>query len=429
MTPSPLAAPHRGRLVSVDMLRALAALAVVVGHIPFHGGDLPPFLASLVSSALHLGRLGVPLFLVLSGFCIHLSVARGIARQEGVHSDWGRFWKRRFWRLYPPYLAAVGFSLAVYALAGAEAFLPIERIVSLPWDLLTHLLLIHNLFADYCFSLGNGPFWTLGLEEQLYALYALFLFLRRRWPLGRVVGLTLLVSLAWQCGWHAWSGTDEGAVQPVLGSPPLELGRWLKWPIGLWFAWVLGALVAEAYAGTIRLPRWCTLRRTALLLACVGLATSHSALHLVAGRGAGIWERFSPWPRLENFEVLLRLLSGFSDLSFSAAAFIVLNRWVRQEVAGQFHGRLARALGGLGVMSYSLYLIHMPLVRLLVSWMPPGTGLLSWLAHVAVILPVSLGVAALFFGVVERRFLAGSPSAGKRERGTRMRLTPLFPPT
>ncbi len=309
------------------------------------------------------------------------------------------------------------FSLAVYALAGAEAFLPIERIVSLPWDVLTHLLLIHNLFADYCFSLGNGPFWTLGLEEQLYALYALFLFLRRRWPLGRVVCLTLLVSLAWQCGWHGWSGTDDGAVQPVLGSPPLELGRWLKWPIGLWFAWVFGALAAEAYAGTIRLPRWCVLRRTAFLLACVGLATSHSALNLVAIRGTGVWERFSSWPHPENFEILLRLLSGSSDLAFSTAAFVVLNRWVHQEVAGQFHGRLARALGGLGVMSYSLYLIHMPLVRLLVSWMPAGSGLTTWLLHLVVILPVCLGVAALFFWLIERRFLTGSTAAPPVSRG------------
>jgi peptidoglycan/LPS O-acetylase OafA/YrhL len=404
--------------VSVDVLRALAALAVVVGHIPFTGGDLPPPLRSLLGAALHLGRLGVPLFLVLSGFCIHLGVARGIAGGEGVCSDWGRFWARRFWRLYPPYLAAIAVSLALYVVAGAEAFLPIERVVSLPWDLLTHLLLVHNLFADYCFSLGNGPFWTLGLEEQLYALYALFLCLRRRRTVGRVVCLILLVSLTWQCAWHLCLGTDDGAVRPVLGPSPVALGRWLKWPVGLWFAWVLGAVAAEAYAGAVRLPGWCTRRRTAVLLAVVGLATSHAALDALSVHGLRAWEHFSAWPRSEHLRPLLRLLSGFSDLAFSGAAFVVLNRWVRQEVAGHFRGWLACALGRVGVMSYSLYLVHMPLVRLLVSWMPPGTSLAAWVLRLAVILPACLGFAALFFVLVERRFLTVPGDAPAAKAGS-----------
>jgi peptidoglycan/LPS O-acetylase OafA/YrhL len=381
----------------VDALRALAALAVLVGHIPFTGGSLPASVQSVLSAALRLGRLGVPLFLVLSGFCIHLSVARRIAGGEGVRSDWGRFWRRRFWRLYPPYVAAIVFSLVLYAIVP-----PIQRITSLTLDLLTHLLLIHNLFADYCFSLGNGPFWTLGLEEQLYALYALFLLLRRRWPVGWVVCLTLLVSLAWQCGWHAWLGLDEGGGQAVPGSAPLALGRWLKWPFGLWFAWGLGAMAAEAHAGTIRLPAWFARRRTAVLFVLVGLATSRAALEFLSGH-------------LENLQFLLRILSGFSDLSFSTAAFVLLNRWVRQEAEGHFRGPMVRALGALGVMSYSLYLIHEPLLRLLMSWLPAGTGLDTWLLRLAVIVPACLGVAALFFFLVERHFLVSAP-AGSRVR-------------
>src|SRR5215469_13507079 len=109
-------APRHGRLTSVDALRALAALAVLVGHVPFSGDPLPFSVQSILSAGLRLGRLGVPLFLVLSGFCIHLSVARRMASGEGVRSDWGRFWRRRFWRLYPPYVAAIGFSLAIYAI-------------------------------------------------------------------------------------------------------------------------------------------------------------------------------------------------------------------------------------------------------------------------------------------------------------------------
>lgn len=406
MIPPSLAAPRRGRLNSVDALRALAALAVLIGHVPFTGAPLPPAVQSVLSAALRLGRLGVPLFLVLSGFCIHLSVARRIAAGEGVASDWGSFWKRRFWRLYPPYVAAILFSLLVYAAAGPAAYPPIERITSLPWDLLAHLLLIQNLFVDYCFSLGNGPFWTLGLEEQLYALYALFLFLRRRWPVGRVIGLTFLTSLAWQCGWHLCSGTDDGTAWPALGAAPLALGRWLKWPIGLWFAWILGAVAAEAHAGAIRLPQWLGRRRTAVLLGFLGLVTSHAALELFSEH----WRRVSVWPSAETLRLAFRFLSGFSDLAFSGAAFVVLNRWVRRETEGRFRGPVVHMLAGIGVMSYSLYLLHVPLLRLLVSWMPAGAGLEYWLLRLVVIVPACLSIAALFFVLIERRFLNGSAS-------------------
>jgi peptidoglycan/LPS O-acetylase OafA/YrhL len=385
----------------VDALRALAALGVVVFHIAFNGGSLSLSVQSILSAGLRLGRLGVPLFLVLSGFCIHLSVARRIAGGEGVRSDWGRFWRRRFWRLYPPYVAAIVFSLAIYALAGAAAFPPRERIVSLPLDLLTHLLLIHNLFADYCLSLGNGPFWTLGLEEQLYALYALFLLLRRRCPIGRVVLFTLMVSLAWQCGWHVGLGIEERGGQATPGAVPLALGWWFRWPFGLWFAWALGALAAEAYVGSVRLPASLTRWRTALLLVLVGLATSRNALESLSARIAGL-------------QLLLRILAGFSDLAFSGAAFVLVNRWVRQEAEGHFRRPVFRALGTLGVMSYSLYLIHMPLVVLLISWLPAGAGLDILLLRLVVIVPSCLGVAALFFFLVERHFLAGAPAGGSR---------------
>jgi peptidoglycan/LPS O-acetylase OafA/YrhL len=105
---------------------------------------------------------------------------------------------------------------------------------------------------------------------------------------------------------------------------------------------------------------------------------------------------------------------GFSDLAFSAAAFVVLNRWVRRESAGHFRGSFVAVLAGLGVMSYSLYLIHEPLVRLLVNEIPSGTSLESWLLRLVVIVPACLGVAALFFLLIERRFLVGSAGVSPR---------------
>ncbi|HET8529599.1 MAG TPA: acyltransferase family protein, partial [Methylomirabilota bacterium] len=70
----------RGRWERVDQLRGLAALAVVLCHLavsayreaPNLGGDPWPWLALILG----FGYLGVPLFFVISGFCIHLPQAR-----------------------------------------------------------------------------------------------------------------------------------------------------------------------------------------------------------------------------------------------------------------------------------------------------------------------------------------------------------------
>src|SRR5690348_9263470 len=99
--------PTRGRWERVDQLRGLAALAVVVCHLsvsaypdaPNVGGEPWPWLGVLLG----FGYLGVPLFFVISGFCIHLPYARGLSA-GGAAPDWRRFFARRFRRLYPPYL-------------------------------------------------------------------------------------------------------------------------------------------------------------------------------------------------------------------------------------------------------------------------------------------------------------------------------------
>src|SRR5688500_1389308 len=89
------------RLTSIDALRGIAALAVVLTHIPReHRGRIDgTFFAFL---PIDFGTLGVPLFLVISGFCIHLAVARRALEGHSASVDWAAFWKRRFYRLYPP---------------------------------------------------------------------------------------------------------------------------------------------------------------------------------------------------------------------------------------------------------------------------------------------------------------------------------------
>ena len=70
--------PASGRLVCVDVLRGAAALAVVLCHSSFRPDDTSWWFRLVVCQPFRFGFLGVSLFVVLSGFCIHLAVAKNM---------------------------------------------------------------------------------------------------------------------------------------------------------------------------------------------------------------------------------------------------------------------------------------------------------------------------------------------------------------
>jgi peptidoglycan/LPS O-acetylase OafA/YrhL len=280
-----------------------------------------------LSVPLRFGYWGVTLFLVLSGFCIHLTVARRMARGEGVRAEWGRFWKRRFWRLYPPYVAAIIFSLAVSLAVGTSAYDADYQRPQLAWDLLTHLLMVHNLLTDFWQGLGNMALWSLGLEEQLYALYAVYLALRRRYAAVWVTVCTLTISLAWICLSKWVSGPrDWGGDQPSLTIGPIAFGQWMMWPFAWWFAWTLGAIAAEAYTGAIRLPAWCANYFAAVALTLAAIGCNRIILQHLSLRYSASVERLSHMLGDAPLDSYLVVLIGFSEVLCAVAAFVLLNR-------------------------------------------------------------------------------------------------------
>src|SRR5690242_215322 len=97
------------RLRSLDSLRGAAALAVVVYHAlnagPGPGPDVR-WHAWAVTLA-QLGRLPVTVFFVLSGFLVHARWAHQRAQGQDLHIVPGELWRRRFLRIYPPYVVAL----------------------------------------------------------------------------------------------------------------------------------------------------------------------------------------------------------------------------------------------------------------------------------------------------------------------------------
>jgi peptidoglycan/LPS O-acetylase OafA/YrhL len=391
--------PTDRRLASVDALRGLAALAVVAAHIP-HFVLIPGHWNGFLFLPAHYGIKGVVLFLVISGFCIHLGTARRAARGGGLSCNWAAFWRRRFFRLYPPYLAAIAFSLLVMVSIwwrGPTFHAYSDGKVSLVGDLLTHVLMIHNLFFDYSLGLGNGAFWTLGLEEQLYALYAVYLVLRSWLPAARTFAISAAVTFLWFLG--------AGIIPAFLERPLLLV--WFNWPFGYWAIWVLGALAAEAAAGVIRLPWWCYSRAMLLVFGALGVAWYPHLLGFLR-----VPQCLLAWWGPEN--PALKAMNDFwfmnrlSDFAFAVAFFVLINRWTDTEARGVPAGTLRQWLARVGVMSYSLYLVHIPVLAVaetLFDACSIGHNLVGIPLRYLVCVPLCLVVAAAFFRLVESRFL------------------------
>ena len=182
--------PHTKRLPGLDVLRGLAALAVVAFHFTTRFADIfghPSAPAFLVPW----GQRGVEVFFVISGFAIELSLqSAGSARD---------FLVSRAVRLYPTFWAALAVTLAVVGVFG----LP-ERGISLRDALLNVTMIPASLGAQ----VADGVYWTLERELRFYGLVLLLLSLGlRRYTvhvlLATVVLQTVAVHVAWIPRWFA----------------------------------------------------------------------------------------------------------------------------------------------------------------------------------------------------------------------------------
>lgn len=155
-----LAAPiAKDRNENLDLLRALA----IVGVLVYHVGGMWPIKYEWLTPFLPLGKYGVTLFFVLSGWLIGGIYWRELGAKGRVAI--GRFWIRRWLRTVPPYL--VGLLLAFAAVH-------FER--SEPFDV-RYLLFGQNYERKIPFYLVS---WSLCVEEHFYlALPILGLFVGR----------------------------------------------------------------------------------------------------------------------------------------------------------------------------------------------------------------------------------------------------------
>ena len=366
---TPLVIDSRGKvhLRRIDVLRGIAILMVFLlhwygyafgtDHLSWKGIVLDPASGPTFSFylfyPLSFGWIGVPLFFVISGFCIHASTLQAGQFQIAT------FVGRRFWRIYPPYLAAL---ILAVLLTGSK--FTDETLRPQLWS---HLLLIHNLQLTWIFAL-NPVFWSIAVEVQLYLLYPLLWKLRARWGIAGALKFTLLLSIG---------SRIIGAVFFTEWDKDLSGVLW-TFPTMLWFDWTLGAFLAERYLGGSR-------------------AFSPS--------------RTLPWIVL-GLVVLSTFFKPTAIFAFSLASVfsaLICESYLRREKGVNW---LESCLVPVGLCSYSLYLLHYPLIPMVakhlrrIALFKTELGLLG-AAPIAILILTAISFAA--YVTIEK----GSIAAGR----------------
>tara|TARA_B100000282_G_C31736113_1_gene493558 strand:+ start:1411 stop:2451 length:1041 start_codon:yes stop_codon:yes gene_type:complete len=251
------------------------------------------------------------LFFLISGFCIHYPNTLHNARP-----NWKNYFKRRFWRIYPTYFFAVFLTIFI------------SYYCHIQWEDNTWSTekIIRILTLSQNYPPGNGQFlsnpslWTIPLEIEFYFLYPLAFLLISRYGFYWILILSIFLSGI------AIHLTKEGI-------------QWVSFTsLFLWPSWLLGSWVATLHReNKLSKLKFFTIYPTTFLFLILALIS-----------------------RLHHWESWIQYVSW---LAFYFCFFIL---FLRSKKILKLEGMaILRFLAWIGKISFSLYLIHFPLFKLL----------------------------------------------------------------
>ena len=361
--PETMTQASKGRIRTLDGLRGLAALVVLIHHSLLASA---PKLAALYSSPsraeiprmgslnwlvfytpLHIFWAGpefVAVFFVLSGLVLALPV---IGKRKLRLAS---YYPSRLLRLYLPASVAVGFAVLMHivvshkAIPGASAWLNTHA-TSLSWQGLFHSLVLGPQAGNWAF---NTALWTMYWIVLFALLLPLLLIVPFAWRIVRL-GVVLL------CFWFLWRGTSAFSLE----IPPFVLGVVLafelkglqdlakRWRKRSWLNLPLKSLLAISCICLLTIDRWLAYTRATLTLVVLG-----ACLGVIAAVVLVSWRK--------SFE--------------------------------------SKPMQWLGQRAFSLYLVHEPLVVALAFLV--GATLPPWL-FVIVAASASMGTCSILFRYIE----------------------------
>jgi len=388
------------RVPELDGLRALLAWWVV-----FYHAQGSPFAAAFHISSGPLawvsqGSMAVDVFMILSGFVIFFLLDR-------EHEGYGRFVLRRFLRLYPVFALCLLAMLPLQSLfiANLQANAPHleparlaamlfdaeQPLRELPAQLAVHAVMAHGAVPQSVLHNAAGAFlkpaWSISLEWQFY-LIAPFAF----WLLRRFAGV----------GAAIWLAITAAAFATRGFWPAFSFDAFLPLHLHTFTAGIASYYVYKAIVPRAERMPWLRHAPFAVALAiAAGVAVQCVRLGVERGTTPGWWFPFAIWAW--SFAVLAAHAAGGAGAA--TRVYWRLLAW--------------RPLERLGVVSYSTYLVHWPVLVVCQALYRAALGDLPPMAMLALHLAVSFPlVAAASFALY--RFVEAPGIAWGRTLAQRM---------
>jgi peptidoglycan/LPS O-acetylase OafA/YrhL len=353
----------------LDGLRGLSALLVVFYHGMLFTGHSNEYLLSsfnVVTYALSFGHFSVSVFIVLSGFCLCIPVA--LSNDKLLKGGFKRYITRRFRRIVPPYYVAIALFLTLIAV------LPIlQTSQNTAWDskipitwqsIASHLLLVHNFSTDWIYKI-DGPMWSVATEWQIYFIFPVLIVLWKKFGVGASISFAIILGF-------------------ILN---LNLRYLHPGYLGL-FAMGMAASIIS-FSSDERIVRFKSIFNWRLLskLAVVGILIG---LPVLRYKAINVYY-------LENY---VGILVSVVLINFTA---VELNNSKQPLMLKLFN---ARASVKLGQFSYSIYLIHSPLLGLfnLLLLNYSLTINMRMTIMFSVFIPISVGFSYIFYYFIESKF-------------------------
>lgn len=146
---------EKDRDYKLDCLRGIASMWIVL----FHVNEVIVYEPNLYTTFAKYGHLGVVMFFVISGFCIALVVEKS--------KSGSNYFKRRWFRIYPPYLVSLLIVLLVIIIR--KTFTGTNDVVSLPSNVKEILATLTIMTAPATsVKTMNWVYWTLTHEVAFY---------------------------------------------------------------------------------------------------------------------------------------------------------------------------------------------------------------------------------------------------------------------
>ena len=368
--------PHLPSLYvpGLDGLRAVACLmvfAVHFGQTTHLQGTAGPFdLERLIEN----GNSGVALFFALSGFLLGLPYWHAM-RSGARFPPVGEYLIRRAGRILPAYFVCLTFLVVInrYWLKS-----------DWPYAVLLHYALVFNYSEATLFRI-NPPFWTLAVEFQFYLLLPLIFLLARRMSAGKAMALVIALGFAAYLAHFAVMSAAASTLGPA-GKPSNVL----------------------TYSLLAHLPHFLMGVATGWIFVFRGLQERIAHGRSSPGIEAALWASVALVLLILGTAVdeALRIPYGRYNLPYLPALLCAIIVLTPLSTSGK---RLLESLPlrALGVVSYGVYIYHLPIQNAVARNMP-SLSLApreNWLVFGVVSLGLTLAVAAASYWALERPIL------------------------